>query len=386
MKGLTLAVAGISGCIGTTIAAGLAAIQRHANPVGLLTELPWPTGSSSGASLARRLGLAPLSSLHVTGWDVDTRPLAESVRGKGIVPPELVETVAAELGQTRPMPAIGGRRADGLRHAREHLQTLRAGGHDVVLVDVLPAVATPVASDVHGDLEAFERALLANDPAITPSMAYAWLALSNEVPYLNFTSNVSAELPALRELARRTRTPFCGKDGKTGQTLLKTALAPMLALRGLRVHGWISANYLGNADGENLSHPEHAVEKLRNKLGVLEEILGYAVENHIVDIRYYGPRGDFKESWDNIDFTGFCGIPMQLKVNLLGGDSVLAAPLATDAARLLNRAARAGAVGPQEQLSLFFKYPIVDGMPEHDLFRQRSLLERWVEAAEPSRT
>ena len=386
MKALTLAIAGISGCIGTTIAAGLAALQRHAEPVGLLTELPWPTGGGRGTSLATRLGLGPLSSMRVMGWDVDTRPLGESVREKGIVPPELVRTVAAELQQVRLLPAIAGSRATALRSAREHLRRLRAGGDDVVLVDVLPAAETPVASEIHRDLDAFEQALLDDDPAITPSMVYAWLALSNEIPYLNFTSNVSAELPALRALAGRTRTPFCGKDGKTGQTLLKTALAPMLALRGLRVRGWISANYLGNADGENLSHPEHAVEKLRNKLGVLDDILGYPVENHIVDIRYYGPRGDFKESWDNIDFTGFGGVPMQLKVNLLGGDSVLAAPLAIDAARLLDRAGRAGDVGPQEQLSLFFKHPIVHGVPDHDLFRQRSLLERWVEATEHSRT
>ena len=385
MKGLTLGIAGISGCIGTTIAAGLAALQRHGDPGGLMTELPWPTGSAGGASLAKRLGLAPLSSMRVMGWDVDTRPLEESVREKGIVPPELLRTVAAEL-EMRPLPAIAGGRAEALRSAREYLRQLRGAGHNVIIVDSLPASETPVASEVHSDLDAFEQALLDDDPAITPSMAYAWLALSNEIPYLNFTSNVSAELPALCALARRTRTPFCGKDGKTGQTLLKTALAPMLALRGLRVRGWISANYLGNADGENLSHPEHAVEKLRNKLGVLDDILGYPVENHIVDIRYYGPRGDFKESWDNIDFTGFGGVPMQLKVNLLGGDSVLAAPLAIDAARLLDRAARAGGIGPQEQLSLFFKHPIVDGVPDHDLFRQRSLLERWVETTEHSRT
>ena len=386
MKGLTLAVAGISGCIGTTIAAGLVGLRRRPDPTGLLTELAWPTGSGRATSLASRLGLAPLSSMRVIGWDVDTRPLAESIREKGIVPADLAQTIAAELHDTRPLPAIAGRRAEALRGAREQLRKLRADGHDVVLVDVLPAVETPAACDAHGDIDAFEQALMADDPAITPSMVYAWLALSNEIPYLNFTSNVSVELPALRALAQRKRTPFCGKDGKTGQTLLKTTLAPMLALRGLRVRGWISANYLGNADGENLSHPEHAAEKLRNKLGVLDDILGYPVENHIVDIRYYGPRGDFKESWDNIDFTGFCGIPMQIKVNLLGGDSVLAAPLAIDAARLLNGAARAGAVGPQEQLSLFFKRPIANGASEHDLFRQRDLLERWVKATERSRT
>ena len=381
MKGLTLAVAGISGCIGTTIAAGLAGLQRDAEPVGLMTELPWPAGSGGG-SLTERLGLVPLSAIRVMGWDVDPRPLKEVVREKGIIPAELVEDVSANLQDTMPFPAVSARRPDSIRDAREQLRMLRASGNSVVLIDLLPAFETPAESQVHGDLDAFERAVVAGDPVITPSMAYAWLALSSGIPYLNFTSNVSAELPALRELARRNRTPFSGKDGKTGQTLLKTTLAPMFALRGLRVRGWISANYLGNADGENLSHPEHAAEKLRNKLGVLDDILGYSVENHIVDIRYYRPRGDFKESWDNIDFTGFGGIPMQLKVNLLGGDSVLAAPLVIDAARLLARAARARGVGPQEQFSLFFKHPIVDGVPEHDLFRQRSLLESWVEATE----
>jgi myo-inositol-1-phosphate synthase len=386
MKELTLAVAGISGCIGTTVAAGLAGVRHGREPLGLLTELPWPRDGARAGSPAVRLGLSPLASIRVMGWDLDARPLIESVREKGIVPPELVRDVAAELEHIVPLPALSRPRGGPLRRAREHLRKLRSHGHDLVLIDVLPAVETPVLSAVHRDPDAFEQALLADDPAITPSMAYAWLALSHGIPYLNFTSNVSAELPALREVARRERTPFCGKDGKTGQTLLKTTLAPMLALRGLRVRGWISANYLGNADGANLSHPEHAVEKLRNKLGVLDDILGYPVENHIVDIRYYGPRGDFKESWDNIDFSGFCGVPMQLKVNLLGGDSVLAAPLAIDAARLLDKAARGRAVGPQEQLSLFFKHPIVDGVPEHDLFRQRGLLERWVAATENDRS
>jgi myo-inositol-1-phosphate synthase len=386
MRELTLAVAGLSGCIGTTVVAGLAGLQRDAEPLGLLTELPWPPGARGAASLAERLDLPPLAAMRIIGWDLDTRSLAESVREKAIVPREFAQRVAAALEELRPLPAVARPRADAAGRAREHLRMLRARGLDVVLVDLLPAVETPVRSRLHDDADLFEEALLADDPAITPSMTYAWLALSNGIPYLNFTSNVSVELPALRALAERTRTPFCGKDGKTGQTLLKTTLAPMLALRGLRVHGWISANYLGNADGENLSHhPDHAVEKLRNKLGVLNDILGYPVEHHLVDIRYYGPRGDFKESWDNVDFSGFCGIPMQLKLNLLGGDSVLAAPLVIDAARLLARSARARAVGPQAHLSLFFKQPLVDGVPEHDLFRQRSLLERWVGATEGGR-
>jgi myo-inositol-1-phosphate synthase len=386
MSELTLAVAGLSGSVGTTLAAGLAAIRGGGPARSLLTELPWPLGSAGEPSLASRLDLAKLSSLGVTGWDLDTRPLAESVREKGILPHELLDAVTPELEHLVPWPAISSPRAEFLDRARAELEKLISSGQDVVMVDLLPAAATPPQSwDL--DVAELEKALFDDYPGVTPSMAFAWLAFSTGVPYLNFTPNVTVELPALRELARRRKTPFCGKDGKTGQTLMKTALAPMLALRGLKVEGWISANYLGNADGENLADPENAAEKLRNKKKVLEQILGYEVDSHIVDIRHYRPRGDFKEAWDNIDFTGFCGVPMQLKVNFLCGDSVLAAPVVIDAARLLDRAARAGASGPQAQLSLFFKSPIADGGAEQDLFRQRSLLEEWVvEACDASTT
>src|SRR5262249_41359780 len=165
MKGLTLAVAGISGCIGTTIVAGLVALRRRADPTGLLTELPWPTGSGGATSLASRLGLAPFSAMGVMGWGVEPRPLAESGGEKGIGAADLAQTVAAELQDTRPLPAIAGRRAEALRRAREQLRKLRADGNDVVLIDVLPAVETPVASEVHGDIDAFEQALMADDPA-----------------------------------------------------------------------------------------------------------------------------------------------------------------------------------------------------------------------------
>src|SRR5262249_18354674 len=177
----------ISGCIGTTIAAGLVGLRRRPDPTGLLTELAWPTGSGRATSLASRLGLAPLSSMHVIGWDGGTRPLAGAVRGKGVGPADVAQTRAAERHDMRPLPAIAGRRAEALHGAREQLRKLRADGHDVVLVDVLPAVETPAACDAHGDIDAFEQALMADDPAITPSMGYAWLALSNEMPYLNFT-------------------------------------------------------------------------------------------------------------------------------------------------------------------------------------------------------
>ena len=378
MSELTLAVAGISGSVGTTLAAGLAAIRKGGPPDGLLTELPWPLGSGQGRPLASRLDLAPLSSVRAAGWDTDSRSLGETVGEKGILPHGLLEAVTPELSEVVPWPAISFPRAESIDRAREQLESMLASGQEVIVIDLLPASATPEGA--WGlDVASFEKALKEDRPEITPSMAYAWLAFTVGVPYVNFTPNVSVELPALTELARRSKTPWCGKDGKTGQTLIKTAIAPMLGLRGLKVEGWISANYLGNADGENLADPDNAAEKLRNKAGVLNQILGYDVESHIVDIRYYRPRGDFKESWDSVDFTGFCGVPMQLKMNTHCADSVLAAPLLIDAARLIERAARAGASGAQEQLSLFFKNPIVEGNSEQDLFRQRTLLEEWVE-------
>lgn len=381
MNDLTLAVAGLAGSIGTTLAAGLAMLREGGKPQGLITELPWPRGATTGPTLAERLGLPPLASLEVAGWDLDTRPLSRSASEKGIIPPHALASVADRLEALAPFPGVAAPRSDWVDRAQGWIEEVRASGRDLVIVDLLPTTPTPRAGEVYQDADAFELALRADCPGITPSMVYAWLALSSGVPYLNFTPNVSAEIPALRETARRTGTPFCGKDGKTGQTLLKTALAPMLALRGLQVQGWISANYLGNADGQNLSEPGRAEEKLHNKAGVLEPILGYAVPDHIVDIRYYGPRGDFKESWDNIDLVGFGDIPMQLKVNFLCADSALAAPLVVDAARLLHRAAVDGASGPQPHLSAFFKQPLADEAPQHDLFRQRTLLEEWVAGA-----
>ena len=382
MRHLTVAIAGLGGNIGTTLAAGLAYIQQGGHPLGLLTEASWPVGSHDGPSLTNRLSLPPLSTINVIGWDHATRPLHELAFEKCIVPPHVLARTAPWLQTAVAQPAPKEEWAVWLNKANLQLSGERSLGRDIVLLDLLPARPSPPECSIHRDLAEFENALFDNSNVITPSMMYAWLALSNGIPYVNFTSNVSAEIPALQELARRTHTPTCGKDGKTGQTLFKTALAPALALRSVRVDGWISANYLGNADGLNLDDRDRAAEKIRHKRDVLTRILGYDVPDHIVDIRYYRPRGDFKEAWDSIDFRGFCEVPMQLKLDLLGADSVLAAPVALDAARLLHKASSSGAHGAQEQFSLFFKYPILDGSVEHDLFRQRDMLERWVEISE----
>ena len=211
-------------------------------------------------------------------------------------------------------------------------------------------------------------------------MLYAYAAIEAGVPYGNFTPSVAADVPALAELARRRGVPVAGKDGKTGQTLLKTVLAPALRARALHVDGWFSTNILGNRDGLALDDPDSLRSKLDTKGSVLDSILGYRVEDHIVDIRYYRPRGDDKEAWDNIDVIGFLGHRMQIKVNFLCKDCILAAPLVIEIARLLDLAQQRGEGGAQEQLSLFFKAPMTANgrAPEHAFHLQERMLADWL--------
>ncbi len=210
---------------------------------------------------------------------------------------------------------------------------------------------------------------------------YAYSALCERVPFVNFTPSVAADIPALIEFAERQRTPVCGKDGKTGQTMIKTAIAPALRTRALHVDGWYSANILGNRDGLALDDKDSLATKLGTKGSVLDQMLGYPVADHLIDIRYYRPRGDNKESWDNIDVSGFLDQQMQIKVNFLCRDSVLAAPLVIELVRLMDCAFRSGCGGVQEQFGLFFKSPMVsDGqtIPEHALHLQESQLTQWL--------
>jgi myo-inositol-1-phosphate synthase len=213
-------------------------------------------------------------------------------------------------------------------------------------------------------------------------MLYAYAAISEDVPYGNFTPSVSVDIPALIEFAEKQKVPIAGKDGKTGQTFIKTVLAPALKSRALKVDGWYSTNILGNRDGLALSDEDSLASKIKTKSSVLEDILGYNVEDHIVDIRYYRPRGDNKEAWDNIDISGFLGQQMQLKVNFLCKDSILAAPLAIEIARCLDLAHRRERSGIQEQLSVFFKLPMTrSGKPEQAFHRQEQLLLDWLNAS-----
>jgi myo-inositol-1-phosphate synthase len=234
-------------------------------------------------------------------------------------------------------------------------------------------------SAAHQSLEAFEQALATSDPSIPSSMIYAYAAIREGIPYANAAPNLSADVPALVELAQRTGSPLAGKDLKTGQTLIKTIVAPGLKARLLGVAGWYSTNILGNRDGEVLDDPESFKTKEESKKSVLDYILQpnlypdlYSNLHHVVRINYYPPRGDNKEGWDNIDVVGWLGYPMQLKINFLCRDSILAAPIVLDVALFLDLASRAGMSGIQEWLSFYFKSPMhAKGLyPEHDLFIQ----------------
>ncbi|MEM8904916.1 MAG: inositol-3-phosphate synthase, partial [Actinomycetota bacterium] len=247
------------------------------------------------------------------------------------------------------------------------------------------------ASDVHRSIDSFEAGLKANDANISPSQIYAYAAIMSGVPFANGAPNLTVDLPCIEELAAREGVPIAGKDFKTGQTLMKTLISPGLKSRMLGVRGWYSTNILGNRDGEVLDAPENFQTKETSKLGVLDTILQpetypslYGNIEHKVRIDYYPPRGDDKEGWDNIDIFGWLGYPMQIKINFLCRDSILAAPIVLDLALFMDLAARAGESGVQEWLSFYFKSPQAAGDldPEHDIFIQqiklKNTLREWM--------
>jgi len=239
-------------------------------------------------------------------------------------------------------------------------------------------------SEAHQTIEAFEKAMETNDPAIAPSMVYAYAAIMEGVPYANGAPNLTVDIPALQQLARERGVPIAGKDFKTGQTLMKTIIAPGLKARMLGLSGWFSTNILGNRDGAVLDDPDSFKTKEESKLGVLEYILQpelypelYGDVYHKVRINYYPPRGDNKEGWDNLDIFGWMGYPMQIKVDFLCRDSILAAPIVLDLALFLDLAQRAEMSGIQEWLSFYFKSPMTapELYPEHDIFIQHMKLK-----------
>lgn len=382
-----VAVIGLGGAVATTAAAGVEILKRGTNQMG---GLPL-----AGISVP---GLAGYEDLVFGGWDLNGQNLAEAAAEHRVLNDNQLDDTAQALAAIRPWPAVASsafcRRIEGanMREAKGHRAAIDAIIDDierfktandidsVVMINLASTERTPADAPALRTPEAFARAIAEDDLSIGPAMLYAAAAIEAGVPYGNFTPSVAADAPALTELARRGGVPIAGKDGKTGQTLMKTVLAPAFRARALHVDGWFSTNILGNRDGQALEDPDSLKSKLGTKGSVLDSILGYRVEDHIVDIRYYRPRGDDKEAWDNIDISGFLGHRMQVKVNFLCKDSILAAPLALEIARVLDLAKQRGEGGPQEQLSLFFKAPMTaEGhAPEHAFYAQERMLAEWL--------
>jgi len=368
---------GIRGSVGTTAVAGAAAVKgRHAAPSGLVSELP---GFPSA-------GLPPLDTLVFGGHDVVDNPLpkrAEQLASGGVLPARLLPLVHEDLvaadaearpGTTVPPDVPVGREeidrlALDLRSFRKRRRLDR-----VVVVNVASTEPPHSPRPEHDDLAALERALDRGEAVLPPSSRYAYAALLAGCSFVDFTPSTGVRLPALHELALREGVPYAGSDGKTGETLVKSVLAPMFAMRALRVLSWSGTNLLGGGDGANLADPVVATSKTRSKQRVLAETLGHEVDGQ-VHIDYVPDLGEWKTAWDHITFEGFLGVRMTAQFIWQGCDSALAAPLVLDLARLVARAHQCGRRGPLPELGFFFKDPI--GLGEHDLAAQYTLLRRW---------
>ena len=395
------------GAVGTTLIAGVEAVRRGlAKPIGSLTQMGTVRlgkRTERRAPLIKDLvPLAALDDVCFGAWDVFPDDAYESACHARVLEPSLLDKLKEPLSAVKAMPAVFSpdyvKRLDGpnVKRGASKLELGEALREDIrrfirehgcdraVMVWCASTEIYLQPSGVHGQLDRFEAAMAANDPAIAPSMIYAWAALKEGVPFANGAPNLTVDIPALQQLAKQRGVAVAGKDFKTGQTLMKTVLAPMLKARMLGLEGWFSTNILGNRDGEVLDDPGSFKTKEVSKLSVLEHILQpelypdlYGKFDHKVQIHYYRPRGDNKEGWDNIDIVGWLGYPMQIKVNFLCRDSILAAPVALDIALFIDLAQRAGMSGIQEWMSFYFKSPMVaEGLyPEHDLFIQLTKLK-----------
>jgi len=390
------------GAVSTTFIAGVHAIRRGlAAPTGSLTQLGTirlgKRTEGRSPPIKDFVPLAGLDDLVFGGWDIFEDNGYEAARKAQVIQPDLLERVRPDLEAITPMPAVFDRhyvkKLDGPnvksgRSKRELAEQVVAdirrfrAEHQLDRLVMIWCGSTEIfleETPAHASLEALERGLESSDPAIPSSMIYAYAAIREGIPYANAAPNLSADVPALEELAQTTGAPLAGKDLKTGQTLMKTMIAPGLKARLLGVSGWYSTNILGNRDGEVLDDPESFKTKEESKKSVLDHILQpelypglYDDLHHVVRINYYPPRGDNKEGWDNIDLLGWLDYPMQLKINFLCRDSILAAPIVLDLVLFLDLAKRVGMNGIQEWLSFYFKSPIhARGLyPEHDLFIQ----------------
>ena len=390
------------GAVSTTTIAGVLAVRKgFAKPIGSLTQMGTvrlgKRTEGRSPKISDILSLSSLDDLVFGGWDIFQDDCYAAARTAGVIEPSLLEMVRPDLEQIRPWPAVfdqryvkrlngpnvkrGANKKDLAEQVVADIRTFKADNKldRLVMIWCGSTEVFMTESPAHQTIEAFERALEQNDPAIPSSMVYAYAAIREGIPYANAAPNLSADIPALVNLAAKTKSPLAGKDLKTGQTLIKTIIAPGLKARLLGVECWYSTNILGNRDGEVLDDPESFRTKEESKKSVLDYILQpqlypdlYEHLCHVVRINYYPPRGYNKEGWDSIDLVGWLGYPMQLKINFLCRDSILAAPIVLDVALFLDLALRAGMHGIQEWLSFYFKSPVhAPGLyPEHDLFIQ----------------
>jgi myo-inositol-1-phosphate synthase len=394
------------GAVATTLIAGVESVKKGlSQPIGSHTQMGTiRLGKRTENRRPKIKDFVPLASLNDIvwgGWDVYTDNVYESAMNAKVLEPGLLFSVKEELERIKPMTAAfdqnyaknltatnvkTGTRYELAQQVMEDIQNFKEenGLDRVVLVWCGSTEIYYEPSDVHSTLDKFEAGLKADDHLIAPSMIYAYAALKLGIPFSNGAPNLTVDIPALIDLAKITETPIAGKDFKTGQTLMKTILAPGLAARSLGVHGWFSTNILGNRDGLVLDDPDNFKTKEVSKLGVLEDIFKpednpelYGDIFHKIRINYYPPHGDNKESWDNIDIFGWLGYKMQIKINFLCRDSILAAPIALDLALFSDFAKRAGMSGIQEWLSFYLKSPqTAPGLPaENDIFKQLIKLE-----------
>ena len=396
------------GAVATTLIAGVEAVRKGiAKPIGSLTQMGTIRlgKRTEGRSplIQDFVPLAKLNQLCFTGWDIFADDMYEAASTARVLEREQLEKIRPFLEGIHPLPAVfdqhyvkrlnganvkkGKNKRDLAEQVRADIQTYKQRTDRQVMIwcGSTEIFLTPTA--VHQSVAAFEKGLEQNDENIAPSMIYAYAALKEGIPFANGAPNLTVDLPVMQELSRENSAPICGKDFKTGQTFMKTVLAPAFKARMLGLSGWYSTNILGNRDGEVLDDPESFKTKEESKLGVLDFILQpdlypdlYRDIYHKVRINYYPPRGDAKEGWDNIDIFGWLGYPMQIKIDFLCRDSILAAPIALDLVLFLDLAARTPELknlGIQEWLSFYFKSPMTaQGLyPEHDLFIQSMKLK-----------
>jgi myo-inositol-1-phosphate synthase len=390
------------GAVATTFVAGVMAVRRGlAVPIGSLTQMGTirlgKRTDNNVPSLREYVSLAGLDDLCFGGWDIFPEDMHQAALKAGVLEKDLLAQLKDELSAIKPMKAVfeqswvkklsgthvkkGETKLELANQLIADIEKFKAdnGCDRLVMVWCGSTEIYRTPTEVHETLAKFEEGMAKSDDNIAPSQLYAYAALKLGIPFANGAPNLTVDFPAMQELARKTSTPITGKDFKTGQTLMKTVLAPMLKARMLGLEGWYSTNILGNRDGEVLDDPESFRSKEVSKLGVLEHILQpdkypelYKDFTHVVRINYYPPRGDNKEGWDNIDIKGWLGYPMQIKIDFLCRDSILAAPIVLDLALWMDFAKRAGMHGIQEWLSFYWKSPMTQPSlyPEHDLFIQ----------------